>query len=450
LIFILYEKLFLLEFLVSYGDIMLDLTKKIRERAILVGAGEKYVKSASLPDSDPIEELRLLADTAGAEVVGTIIQARSYIDVACYIGKGKVEELKEAVENLRADTVLFDNDLTPAQVSNLEEILDVKVIDRTGLILDIFALHARTREAKTQVELAQLKYLLPRLTRRWTHLSRQVGGIGVRGPGETQLEVDRRRVRSRIAHLSEVLEKIDRQRSVSRQQRSGQFKIALVGYTNAGKSTLLNSLSKAEVPVENKLFKTLDSVTRLIRMKNAPDMLLSDTVGFIRDLPHDLVASFKSTLDEVRNAELLLHIIDIGNPDWEAQAQVVNKVLFELGVSDLPFITVFNKVDLVDNPAFLESFRSRDPGAVLVSSVTGEGLEALKEELKKAALLGQVTFTLDFGPDDREILCEIYRRGVIKQTEGNEDSIRLTFTIPGSQARKLHLYDILARKLEKS
>jgi GTPase len=297
---------------------MLDLTKKIKEKVILVGAGDKYGKGSISPGFDPLEELRLLVDTAGAEVVGTVIQARSLIDPANYIGKGKVEELKEEVARLEADTVIFDNDLAPAQVSNLEEFLDVKVIDRTGLILDIFALRAKTREGKTQVELAQLKYLLPRLTRRWTHLSRQVGGIGVRGPGETQLEVDRRRVRSRIAHLSEVIEKIDRQRSISRQKRSGQFKAALVGYTNAGKSTLLNSLSGSDVPVEDKLFKTLDSVTRVIRFKDAPDIFLSDTVGFIRDLPHDLVASFKSTLDEVRDADVLLHVIDITNPDWEA------------------------------------------------------------------------------------------------------------------------------------
>lgn len=429
---------------------MLDLTKKTKERVIIVGAGEKYVKSDGLSGSNPLEEIRLLADTAGAEVAGTIIQARSLIDVTYYIGKGKVQELKEAVDSLHATTVLFDNDLTPAQVSNLEDFLDAKVIDRTGLILDIFALRARTREAKTQVELAQLKYLLPRLTRRWTHLSRQEGGIGVRGPGETQLEVDRRRVRSRIAHLSGVLEKINRQRSVSRQKRSGRFKIALVGYTNAGKSTLLNALSKAEVPVEDKLFKTLDSVTRLIKFKDAPDILLTDTVGFIRDLPHDLVASFKSTLDEVRNAELLLHVIDSNNPDWEAQANVVNQVLFELGVTDIPIIIVFNKVDLIDNPAFLQSLQSRYSGSIPVSSVKGIGLNTLRESLKKAAMSGQVTLTMDFGTDDGELLREIYRKAVILQTEGYDEILRLTFTLPVSQAGKLHLFDILSSKLEKS
>ncbi|MDP2981918.1 MAG: GTPase HflX [Candidatus Latescibacter sp.] len=429
---------------------MLDLTKKTKERVILVGAGEKFGKTDCSPCSDPIEELRLLADTAGAEVVGTVFQARSLVDVTYYIGKGKVQELKEEVERLGASTVIFDNDLAPAQVSNLEEFLDVKVIDRTGLILDIFALRAKTREAKTQVELAQLKYLLPRLTRRWTHLSRQVGGIGVRGPGETQLEVDRRRVRSRIAHLSGVLEKIDRQRSISRQKRSERFKAALVGYTNAGKSTLLNSLSGADVPVEDKLFKTLDSVTRLIRFKDAPDILLSDTVGFIRDLPHDLVASFKSTLDEVRDADVLLHVIDSTNPDWEEQSNVVNQVLGELGVTTVPIITIFNKIDLVDNLQFLLSLRSRYPDSIAVSSAQGTGLDILCEALKKAAMAGQITLTMDFGSDENALLREIYRHAVIRKTEGHGEIIRLTFTLPVSLARKLHLYDILSAKLEKS
>ncbi|MFA6471711.1 MAG: GTPase HflX [Candidatus Latescibacterota bacterium] len=429
---------------------MLDLNKKKKERVIIVGAGEKYGKSLGLAGSLPLDEIRLLADTAGAEIVGTVIQARSLIDPTYYIGKGKVQELKEEIENLEATTIIFDNDLSPAQVSNLEELLEVKVVDRTGLILDIFALRARTREAKTQVELAQLKYLLPRLTRKWTHLSRQVGGIGVRGPGETQLEVDKRKVRTRIAHLDEILEKITRQRSVSQKKRSGQFKITLVGYTNAGKSSLLNALSKADVPVEDKLFKTLDSVTRLIKFKDAPDILLSDTVGFIRDLPHDLVASFTSTLDEVRNAELLLHVVDINNPDWEGQTKVVNQVLFDLGATDIPVIIVFNKIDLIDNPAFMQSLETRYPGSIPVSTLNGLGLDSLRESIIKAAMSGQVTLTMDFGTDDGDILREVYRQAVIIKSEGYDEILRLTFTLPVSQAGKLHLFDILASKLEKS
>jgi len=311
---------------------MLEIDNNIRERTILVGVGSRYAPRDDSGEYGHLDEIALLADTAGADVVGVLVQPRSKIVPAYYIGKGKAEELKEEVELAEANMVIFDNDLTPAQLSNLEKLLEIKVVDRSGLILDIFALRARTRQAKAQVELAQLQYLLPRLTRQWTHLSRQQGGIGTRGPGETQLEVDRRRIRQRIAHLKDLLKKIDRHRETGRKRRGESFKAALVGYTNAGKSTLLNALSGAGVPVEDKLFKTLDSVTRLVRFGAAPEMLISDTVGFIRDLPHDLIASFKSTLDEVREADALLHVIDITNPEWEEQIEVVAGVLSELGV----------------------------------------------------------------------------------------------------------------------
>ncbi|MCD6308591.1 MAG: GTPase HflX, partial [Candidatus Latescibacteria bacterium] len=264
-------------------------TKKIRERAILVSVADKKGRYVGR-EGERLEELRLLADTAGAKVVGIFIQAKPDIAPTYYIGKGKAAELKAEVIEKDADMVIFDNDLSPVQLSNLGKLLGIKVIDRSGLILDIFALRAGTREAKTQVELAQLKYLLPRLTRQWTHLSRQQGGIGMRGLGETQLEVDRRRIRQRISHLNDILKKIERRRETSRKQRSSCFRVALVGYTNVGKSTLLNALSGANAAVENKLFKTLDSVTRLVRYESAPEILLSDTVGFIRNLPHDLVA----------------------------------------------------------------------------------------------------------------------------------------------------------------
>lgn len=421
---------------------MIETTRNSRERVILVGVGEAYGKGADSLSPDPLSELRLLADTAGAEVVGTIVQGRSINDPASCIGKGKVQELKEAVDRCEANSVIFDNDLTPAQASNLEELLNVAVIDRSGLILDIFAIRAKTREAKTQVELAQMKYLLPRLTRRWTHLSRQEGGIGMRGPGETQLEVDRRRVRDRIAHLSETLKTIEKQRTISRGNRSGSFKAALVGYTNAGKSTLLNALSGADVPVEDKLFKTLDSVTRMVKFADTPEILISDTVGFIRDLPHHLVASFKSTLAEVRDADVLVHVIDISNPEWETHEKVVNSVLADLGDAGIAAILVFNKIDRVEDGSEVFMLRSRFPDSVCVSARTGEGMDLLRGKLKEAIHAGRKTFTMEFGSDDGVLLSQVYRFATVLETEDTGSTIRLTFTLPLSVAKRLRLPDI--------
>lgn len=418
---------------------MIESTYKEKERVILVGVGEEYAKSGDPLLPDPLAELRLLSHTAGAEVLGTLVQARSAFDPAYCIGKGKVEELKEMVAQLQADAVIFDNDLTPAQVSNLEQLLEVMVIDRSGLILDIFAIRAKTREAKIQVELAQMKYLLPRLTRRWTHLSRQAGGIGLRGPGETQLEIDRRRVRERIGHLSEVLLTIEKQRTVSRERRRESFKAALVGYTNAGKSTLLNALSGADVPVEDKLFKTLDSVTRLVKFPDTPEMLVSDTVGFIRNLPHDLVASFKSTLAEVKDADALIHVIDATNPEWEDQERVVNQVLSDLGAAGIRNLIVFNKIDRFENDLAVQTLRSRYPEAVLLSAHTGDGMDVLKMRLKEFILSGRVTITREFGPEDGRLLSEVYRSATILETEDAGTAVRLTFTLPAHMAQRLKL-----------
>ncbi len=427
---------------------MIESTHKPKERVILVGVGGEYANYGDPLVPDPLAELRLLSDTAGAEVLGTLVQARSAFDPAYCIGKGKVEELKQMVTELQADAVIFDNDLTPAQVSNLEQMLEVMVIDRSGLILDIFAIRAKTREAKTQVELAQLQYLLPRLTRRWTHLSRQAGGIGLRGPGETQLEVDRRKVRERINHLSEVLKTIEKQRNVSREKRRGSFKAALVGYTNAGKSTLLNALSGADVPVEDKLFKTLDSVTRLVKFPDAPEILVSDTVGFIRNLPTDLVASFKSTLAEVRDADVLVHVIDATNPEWEEQEVVVNRVLSDLGVTGTPRLTVFNKIDRMESEAVVRALRSRFPDAVLLSAHTGLGMDALKQRLREIVLSGWVTITREFGPEDGRLLGEVYRYATILETTDAGNIIRLTFTLPVSVAQRLKMKDKNGIKVE--
>jgi len=410
-----------------------------KERTILVGVGEEYRMAGDGFHGNALEELRLLALTAGAQVVGAVVQPRSHIDKTYYIGKGKAHELLDEVTRLKASSVIFDNDLSPAQVANLQELLNVKVLDRSGLILDIFALRARTREAKTQVELAQLKYLLPRLTRKWTHLSRQEGGIGTRGPGETQLEVDRRCVRDRISHLSQTLKTIKKRHDVSRKKREDYFRVTLVGYTNAGKSTLLNALSGADVPVESRLFKTLDSTTRLLKLKSTPGMLLSDTVGFIKNLPHDLIASFRSTLDEVREADLLLHVVDISNTEWEQQIGVVNTVLAELSASETETILVFNKIDLVENSAMIAALQSRFSKSVFVSASAGTGLGELREAMRASVMREQVVLTMEFGQKESDLLREIYRYGIILDTRESGDGIRLTFMIPASLAGKLGL-----------
>ena len=418
---------------------MQEIKDKEPERVMLVGVGRRYAISPDNESFTHLEELGLLAHTAGAKVVGTLVQARDQIDPAYYIGTGKAEELKYEVEEAGANTVIFDHDLSPAQIANLEKLIEVKVLDRSGLILDIFALRARTREARTQVELAQLKYLLPRLSRLWTHLSRQQGGIGMRGPGETQLEVDRRRVRQRIAHLEQVLGKIEKVRETGRKKRQDSFKVALVGYTNAGKSTLLNALSGSEEPVEDKLFKTLDSVTRLVKFEQSSVILLSDTVGFIRNLPHDLVASFKSTLEEVREADLLLHVIDINNIEWEDQEAVVSKVLTELDASNTDSIMVFNKIDRLGDSALLDGMKNRYPDALFVSAHGGDGIDVLSKAIIKFSDKGKVKLTHTFAPKDGALLSEVYRYAVVHDTVADGSDIELTFTIAQAIADRLNL-----------
>lgn len=423
---------------------MLESSDTPKERTILVGVGPRYGEGAY--GTDPLEELRLLSETAGATVVGTLVQRTKDIDSTYYIGTGKAQELKDLVLETKADMVVFDNDLSPAQVSNLQELLEVKVLERSGLILDIFALRARTRQARTQVELAQLKYMLPRLTRQWTHLSRQQGGIGTRGPGETQLEVDRRNIRTRIRSLTHTLEKIDRARTTGRSKRQDMFKVALVGYTNAGKSTLLNALSGAGVPVEDKLFKTLDSVTRLVRFDAGPSILVSDTVGFIRNLPHHLVASFTSTLDEVREAELLLHVVDITNPEWEDQIAVVNAVLADLDVRETETITVFNKADRAE-PGVLAGVAGRFPAGAVVSGLTGEGIPALEGMLVDAARRRRITWSVLLDPSDGDLVQLIYRNGTVLESTSEEGFLRIVFSIDPVTAVKLRMQERLGSRI---
>lgn len=316
--------------------------KKNLERVILVGVKTPEMSLQQLDDY--LKELAFLAETAGAEPVKYFTQNLTVPDPRTYVGTGKLEEINEYIKVHEIQTIIFDDELTPSQLRNIEKELRILVLDRTNLILDIFARRARTAHAKTQVELAQYQYLLPRLTRMWTHLERQRGGIGMRGPGEKEIETDRRIIRDKIALLKEDLKKIDRQMMTQRQNRGKLVRVALVGYTNVGKSTLMNVLSKSNVFAENKLFATLDTTVRKVVIGNLP-FLLADTVGFIRKLPHHLVESFKSTLDEVREADILLHIVDISHPGFEQQIEVVNQTLHELDERDKPQILVFNKID---------------------------------------------------------------------------------------------------------
>lgn len=312
------------------------------ERAVLVGLITQTQNETKA--NEYLAELAFLAETAGATTVKTFLQRMDYPNSRTFVGKGKLDEIRQYVEENDIELVIFDDDLTSKQVQNIENELKVKILDRTNLILDIFAKRAQTATARTQVELAQYQYLLPRLTRMWTHLERQRGGIGMRGPGETQIETDRRIILDKISRLKAELKDIDRQKSIQRKNRGKLTRIALVGYTNVGKSTLMNLLSKSDVFAENKLFATLDTTVRKVIVDNLP-FLLSDTVGFIRKLPHHLVESFKSTLDEVREADLLVHVVDISHPNFEEQLAVVEQTLREIDPKEKPTILVFNKID---------------------------------------------------------------------------------------------------------
>jgi len=348
-----------------------------QEKAILVGHAGR--DKAHIERS--LEELALLADTAGAKVVDRLVQRQGTVNPATFLGKGKVADLKTVCEDRDADVAIFDDDLSPAQVRNLEKTLNVKVIDRSELILDIFARRARTRESRLQVELAQLEYTLPRLMGMWTHLERQAGGIGSRGPGETQLETDRRLVRDRIAKLKESLRAVERERETQRSKRRREFRVALVGYTNAGKSTLFNALSKSDVFVEDRLFATLDSTTRQMVSPERDRVLLTDTVGFIRKLPHHLVASFHSTLVEAIEADLQLHVTDAADPDFRRHLVAVDEVLDRiLQEPRPPRRMVFNKADQLTDEQIL-ILRAEFPDAIIVSARAGDGVEALRNEL---------------------------------------------------------------------
>ena len=372
-----------------------------------------------------LNELELLADTAGANVLDKIIQERHKVDPATFIGRGKIDQIRDLVDQQDISLIIFDEDLTPAQVRNLENFFEIKVIDRTVLILDIFAKRAKTREAKTQVELAQLKYLLPRLTRQWTHLSRQVGGIGTKGPGETQLEVDRRLIRLRIRALTHHLQKIQKRRSIHRSHRKNIFKVALVGYTNVGKSTLLNALTDSNVFVEDRLFATLDPTIKALDFTDKNRVLLIDTVGFIRKLPHHLIASFRSTLEEAAEADLLLHLVDISHPHFENQMEIVREVLKELNMDTKTTIHVFNKVDLLNGATIISRLREQYPDSVFISALRGVFLEDLKKRILEFLEGKMIETDVILDVKNSKLISKIYSLAEVLETNYTDSKVNL-------------------------
>jgi len=331
---------------------MID-TRKKQERAAIIGIATQYQKIETAEEY--LDELSFLALTAGAKVVKRFMQRLTHPNPRTYVGEGKLMEISKFISEYEIDMVIFDDELSPSQIRNIEQEIKCKILDRSNLILDIFATRARTAQAKYQVELAQAQYMLPRLTRMWTHLSKHQGGIGMKGPGETEIETDRRVLRNKITKLKERLDLVDRQNITRREKRDDKIRITLVGYTNVGKSTILNLLTKSDVLAENKLFATLDSTVRKVVFDNVP-FLLTDTVGFIRKLPHQLIECFKSTLDEIREADILLHVVDVSHPGFEEQIEVVNKTLFEIKANDKPILLVFNKIDDLKEPLSADPF----------------------------------------------------------------------------------------------
>ena len=406
--------------------------KAPEERAVLVGAPTPEVSPEEADEH--LEELGRLADTAGATVVAVLIQRLDAPHPRYFIGEGKARQLKRVVGERGATVVVFDDELTPAQGKNLEDLLGTRVMDRTELILDIFATRARTNEAQLQVELAQLEYLLPRLKRMWTHLSRIRGGIGLRGPGETQLETDRRIISRRISDLRQKLHVVARRRATQRKGRSGEFQAALVGYTNAGKSSLLRALSGTELFVEDRLFATLDPATRQVELPMGSRVLVTDTVGFIRKLPHHLVASFRATLEEASEADVLLHVIDGSHPRWEEQKHVVEDVLRELDLDEIPVALVFNKVDQLTHDEE-DALRARSRAmfaapVVLSSAVERNGLKELLHFLEDQIRLQRPEVQVLIPAADGESLATVYREGEVISREERGTVIDLRARLP--------------------
>ena len=401
-------------------------------RAILIGV--KLRNNLMHEAEESLQELQQLAETAGIEVVYETIQSRNAPNPTYFIGEGKVEELKPLVEELDADAIIFDEELSPAQNRNLEKALDVATIDRTGLILQVFAQRALTKEARLQVALAQLEYALPRLTRMWTHLSRLAtgggGGRHLRGPGETQLEMDRRWVRKNIGHVRKALEAVEKQRHTQRRNRSEKIKVSLVGYTNAGKSTLFNALTGETVLAEDKLFATLDSTTRKVDLPQKQQILVTDTVGFIKKLPHQLVAAFKATLEEVLEADLLLHIVDVSHPEAEAQIAAVNVVLKELEATDVPMFMVFNKIDRLKSDEELHILQCQYPDALPISAQRGDGIPALIDALAHRFAEHGTDLSLCIPYIEGKVLDLLHKHGIVLDIKYATEAVYVEVRLP--------------------
>ncbi|MGQ9643179.1 MAG: GTPase HflX [Ignavibacterium sp.] len=414
---------------------MIEVKNLPKERAMLIALDTKEFSKEIVEEH--IDELEELADTAGAETIFKVIQSKRGIDPAFYIGKGKAEELAQLIELNEINIVIFDDDLSPVQVRNLEKLFNRKVIDRSGLILDIFASRAKTKEAKTQVELAQLQYMLPRLTRAWTHLSKQYGGIGTKGPGETQIETDRRLIRTRISVLKDKLEKIEAHRQTQSSGRKNFVKIAIAGYTNAGKSTLFNLLTQANVFAEDKLFATLDSTTRALEIDETQKILISDTVGFIRKLPAHLVASFKSTLNEVREADIILHVIDLSHPYYEDHIKVVDETLKEFGSADKRVIKVFNKVDLIKDKSIIDFVKNVYKESVLISASRGINISSLRGMIKKILDENIIEEKIELPINAFKKASQIHNFADVLKTNYDEDKIQITYRTSKQNAEKI-------------
>ena len=430
---------------------LIDIINRETERVFIIGVQLKGEDAWCIDGS--LDELEELVGTAGGEVAGRGTQRLDKVNAATFIGPGKAREFAEECTVAKVDTVVFDEELSSAQGRNLEKIFECKILDRTALILDIFSQRARTREGKLQVELAQLNHLLPRLTRFWTHLSRQKGGIGMRGGGgESQLEVDRRKVRERIDRIQRDLELVMRHRSVQRTGRKrNQWPLgSLVGYTNAGKSTLFNAITGASTLTEDKLFATLDPMTRRLRLPTNQNVLLSDTVGFIPKLPHDLVDAFKATLEEVIEADLLLHVVDISSPQAQEQIEAVNVVLDELDVADKPTLMVFNKIDRVTAPGLAKRFTDLYPNSIVVSARSGEGFDAFMSELGKQLRPVREMLELSIPHSQSEVIAQLHEVGQVLERDYDSAEALFKALIPPSHRAQFEPFIIHEDDLAKA